>query len=334
MRSTSIGMIQRLSLIALLSASACVDGRDPLDVETVRSVQLAVAPVFAVAPSAAEAGALTRARVTAMDASTGLSLASTQQDVDPSADHWSLTLTLDAATGVPLSIRIQTELASVSGATESVEWSGRTDAFTVVGGVPTEIRSVALFRGPLANLDVTGVNIENAPNSVLEGESVQLQASAEGPPGAHVFFRSEDPLVAVVDPEGRVQTLSAGTARIVAEAGPASAAVSFAVEDVVVPDAGELDGAISPQVDFTASAVVSTMEDPAAAAAISSSFAALEAALQAGDGAGAVQGFQSAVAAWEQYGAGTALRSLDAPQLGVIELTLIAVADALGIDFG
>jgi hypothetical protein len=315
----------------LLGAFACIDGRDPTAPDLTRSVQFAVAPVFS-GPAAAATAALTRLRVTALDAETGEIVAVAEDDVDPVADQWTLVLTLEVSPGVPLAIKLQAEVASSDGV---VEWSGRTATINVQGGAePLEVREIALFRGPLANLDVTALTIQNAPASLLEGEAGQLSVDVSGGgSGTRVFFSSLDPAVVSVDDAGHVEALAPGTGRIRALAGAASAEVSLDVKEVVVPDAGEIEAGVSPMIDY-AGDVVGTMGDATGAAAVSSSLTTLSTALASGDGAAAVRAFGDAVAAWEGYGAGTSLRTLDGPQLGLIQLSLIITADALGIPFG
>lgn len=327
--------VRRLTLAAIVCVTACVDGMDPVGVDLVRSVQIAAAPVFSVAPSAVESAGLSRARVTALDAATGASLGVVQQDIDPSEPEWTLELTIDVPEGKPLSIRLQTELASVSGGAESVEWSGRTAVFTVAStGQPQEIHAVNLFRGPLANLDVTGLTLTDVPAALLAGETAQVKAAIQGgAAGARVYFRSENPSVATVDGAGNVSAVGAGTTRIFAEAGPTTTSATVTVEDLHLPDPGQLDGAVGQPVAYTTS-VLGEMGDAQGAAAISTSLTDLTTALAAGKGTLAVQAFEAAKAAWAGYGAGSGARALDAPQLGVVELTLISVADALGIPFG
>lgn len=317
---------------ALLGVSGCVDGRDPTAPDLVRSVRLAVSPVFSVVHTAAEVAGLTHAHVTALDASGGGVLASIDAALDPNLDQWTLDLVLEVTPGVAVNVELQVELSSSDG---TVEWSGKSARFAVQAGTgPLVIREIAMFRGPLANLDVTALKINGAPTSLLEGETGQLRVEVSGGgPGTRVFFRSLDPTVASVDATGHVEALAPGTARIEAQAGPASAQVSFSVEKVVVPDAGEIEASVSPMLDY-AEGVVGSMGDPAGAAAVSASLGSLGAALASGNGASAVRAFNDAVTAWANYGAGTSLRVLDGPQLSLVELSLIVAADALGIPFG
>lgn len=323
-----------LILAALAGMSACVDGGDPVVPEGLRTVHLAASPVFAATPTAAEAAALTRARVTARDAGTGAIVASVQEDIEPSASEWTLELSIEVDGAID--IRLQVELASTEGAAETVEWSGETTSFELVASAnPVEVREVALYRGPLDNLTVTDLELHGVPSSLLEGESARTQVSVVGGgAGARVYLESLTPSVVTVDGSGRIEALAPGLARIQAVAGPVTKDVTFTVDEVVLPAAAEVEESVAPQMDYTSVEVAGTLGDAAGAAMVATSLSSLGSALSSGDGAGAVRAFEEARAAWESYGAGTSLRILDGPQLSLIELTLILAADALGISFG
>ncbi len=328
----------RLLFIAVVAAflSSCVDGGNPTAIDLPQTVQLSVAPVFAVAASAAEAGALTRARVTARDAVSGTELASVQQDIDPNANEWTLELTLELTSDQQLSVILTTELASLSqDGAETVEWSGRTAAFQVVATAePRVLREIALYRGPLENLDVTAVTVSLGATSLLEGESAWITTTVQGGvEGTKVYYEALDPGVATIDALGQVTAHVPGTARVAAIVGPAADTLSFTVNEVVLPEPDEIEGAVTPQVDYAAQEIVGSLEDAAGAVAIGTSLTNLGAALSSGDGAASVAAFGDARAAWESYG-DPVLRILDGPQLSLIEITLIHAADALGIAFG
>lgn len=328
----------RLLFMAVVAAflSSCVDGGSPTAIDLPHTVALSVAPVFAVAASAAEAGALTRARVTVRDAADGTELGSVQQDIDPNANEWTLELTLELTSGQTLSVILLAELASVAqDGAETVEWSGRTATFEIVAASePRVLREIALYRGPLDNLDVTAVTLTLGATSLLEGESAWLTTAVQGGgEGTKIYYASLDPGVATVDALGHVTAHVPGTARVAAIVGPAADTLSFSVNEVVLPEPDEIAQAVTPQVDYAAQEVVSTLEDAAGAAAIGETLTSLGTALSSGDGAASVAAFGHARAAWESYG-DPVLRILDGPQLSLIEITLIHAADALGIAFG
>lgn len=322
--------------VAAVVLASCVDGGNPAAPDAPAAVHLAAAPIFPIEPTAAQAATLTRARVAALASGTGAVLDSVTEDIDPQSSQWSFDLTVDVTSHDPPSIVIQVELASVAAdGTETVQWSGRTDPFTVTASTnPTEIRSIRMLRGPLDNLSVTAVNVSSPPSSLFEGESATLHASLQGGgPNARIYYESLDPAVASVDAAGRVTALDAGTARIEALAGPASQTVSITVDTVTVPSAKVIQGSVAPQIEDAATRVTSSLADATAAAAISTALDQLATALASGQGKAAVTAFQTAEDAWASYGAGSDLRRLDGPQLSLIEITLIETADALGIPF-
>ncbi len=321
---------------AAVVLASCVDGGSPVAPDAPIAVHLQAAPIFAIKPTAAQAAELTRARVAALAAGSGVVLDSVTEDIDPQAGQWSFDLTVDVSSKDRPSIVIQAELASVgTDGSETVQWSGRTAPFTVtVSATPLEIRSIRMLRGPPDNLSVTAVDVSSPPSSLFEGESATLHASLQGGgPNARVYYESLDPGTASVDGTGRVTALRAGTARIEAVAGPASQTVSITVDTVTVPSAKVIEGSVAPQIEDAATRVTSSLADAAAAKAISSALGQLATALAAGQGKAAVTAFQAADDAWSSYGAGTDLRRLDGPQLSLIEITLIETADALGIPF-
>lgn len=309
--------------------ASCVDGSSPVDVATVHAVQVAAAPVFAVAPTGAEAAAITHARLTALNAS-GDVLEVVDQDLDPTADEWSFTLELELTERQSMSVTLEIELGSGG----EVDWSGRSSPISVSPGVaPQVVADLPIYRGPLADLDVTRVTA-TAATSLFEGQSTQVEVTLEGAgEGARAYFQSLDPAVATVDGAGTVQTHSGGTARIVALAGPAADTISIAVQHLNLPPGDSLQTVVTPQVEYAADVVGAGMGDAAGAKAITQALGQLNTALSAGTPSDVVNGFQAAVAAWSAYGEGTDLRVLDGPQLGVVELTLIQTADALGIPF-
>ena len=92
----------RTSLLASsvgVSASSCVDGNS---VGTEAPVQLQVVPTFAVLPSPFDAGPIDRIRITAVEVTSEVDVASTEVDVDTSAEEWGSVLTIDLNGGPSL----------------------------------------------------------------------------------------------------------------------------------------------------------------------------------------------------------------------------------------
>ena len=335
-RMTARCLGRRFWVGPLVVLTACGDAAGPVGLAEIQDVFTMVAvPRFSVQPSASEVADLTRARATVIDVNTGDVLASGEQDIDPSASQWTFDLGFQFVGSAPPTVVAQVELASVEGGVENVEWSGRTASFKVVVPVDPQIRVVDLFRGPLANLDLTRLAVTEAPGSLLEGASARLVVSLEGETaGTRVFYESLVPAVAAVDAGGVLRALAPGTARVVAFAGRLADTVTFNVQVVVLPDAEEISRDVAPQLDYTSVDVSGTLADATGATAISKTLGDLSVALASRSAAAAVSAFESAVNAWLSYGEGTTLRSQDGPQLSLIEITLIHAADALGIPFG
>lgn len=334
MTARRLGSLFRIGAVTVLAA--CVDAPSPVDMAEIQGVFTMVAvPRFSVQPTASEVADLTRARVAVIDVSTGEVLAAGEQDISPGSLQWTFDLGFQFMGTAPPQVLAQAELASVEGGIETVEWSGRTASFEVQTSVDPQIREVGLFRGPLVNLDLTGLAVTEAPTTLLVGASALLGVSLDGEPaGTRVYYETLVPAVATVDAAGVVRAVAPGTARIAALAGRVADTVTFNVDVVVLPDPEEISRDVTPQIDYTSSEVTGTLEDAAGASAISNALGDLAAALLSRSGAAAVSAFESAVNAWLSYGEGTALRLLDGPQLSLLEITLIHAADALGIPFG
>lgn len=328
--------VRRLWIVPLVVLASCVDASDPAALAEVRGVfSMLAVPRFSVQPSASEVAELARVRAMIIDANSGATLASGEQDIEPSASQWTFDLSFSYEINAPPRVVAQVELASVEGGLETVQWSGRTASIAVQTSADPQIREIGLFRGPVANLDLNGLAVTGAPTSLLEGASALLVVSLDGASGGNrVYYQALVPSVAVVDAEGVVRGVAPGTARVVAFAGRVADTVAFVVERVVVPDPEEISRDVVPGLDYTSQAVSGTLEDAAGATAISNTLRDLAAALISGNGAAAVGAFESAVNAWSSYGAGTGLRTLDGSQLSLIEIILIHAADALGIAFG
>lgn len=318
--------------------AGCVDGMDPKSLDLVESVAVQAAVVFSSAPTASELGSLSRARVTALHAVTDAPVGTAVHDLDPAADEWVLEVTIDIVTGESIPVRLQVELISVDDqGLELVQWSGETPPIEVRTDTELrEIRLVSLFRGPLDNLSVTKISL-TAPDGVPFGRPATLTSAIEGGgPGALAFYRSLDPDIADVHPlGGLVETADTGTARLVAEAGPVADTVSFFVVSPPEPEDAEEVGVAAGSVEDTGERIVQGMEDAEAAANITLTLESLSAVLVSGDVMAAIRAFRAAVEALAAYGADSAeLRYQDGPQLSLIHLSLIHVADALGVPFG
>ena len=198
-------------------AVACADRDDFLGPP--RAVRLQLAPQF-VHTGATQSAPIVRIRMIARDQSNDAVLGTIDETVDPNAETWALDLPV-AVGGEPVAIRISVEMLN---AVEQVEWSGRVGPLEVAAGsVPASV-PVPIFRGPLDNLDITGVVIASSDTVLTEGDSVLALVSVQGGgPGVTVFWGSLDASRAFVSATGTVTALlptSGQPVGVVAEAGP------------------------------------------------------------------------------------------------------------------
>jgi hypothetical protein len=194
-----------------------------------------------------EARPIERIRITVEEVPSGVRLGGTTQDVDPQADEWTLDFSVPVPEGSSVVVTLSVELISLSTGTELVEWSGRAGPLTLRVGTETEVQDIPLFKGPLANLGVTGIAIEEPVPLLREGENARLTATAntttpQDPPT--IFWRSLNPGVATVTGTGLVQAILPGLAMIVATAGAAADTVTVTVLQRPASVAIDPDGAV------------------------------------------------------------------------------------------
>jgi YVTN family beta-propeller protein len=233
----SRGTRTRLPALALLliALAQCTEGRSPSDLDLLAPALLSLNPVFPNATLASQIQ-VDRIRITARDARDGSIVGTLTEDVDPALSEWELVLELDLEGPTVTPIVVDIELIEVVNGVERVGWSGRTRTFQVSGGQQLRSGDVSLFRGGLANLSVTDVEIGVAPLTLVEGDQAGLTASVTGAAGApETFWSSLEPSIASVSSVGVVSALSPGQARIVALAGPRA---DTAVVTVVARAAG------------------------------------------------------------------------------------------------
>lgn len=224
-----------LAWIALCAAGAlgsCADRSSP--VGPVFAVELDV--TFQIADPWAdlfEPDEVDRVRAVAVRSASGDTIGSLAADWDPGEDVWSVALDASSPGGGGAEAVVYVELIGGAG----VEWSGRADLGRVsVTPASVELR---LHRGPVANLDVTGVAVTDAPEALDEGASAQLGVDVDGiDPGAlddvKVYWSSSDPGVATVGADGLVTGVLPGSVSILAVAGPAGDTAVIDVEVVPV----------------------------------------------------------------------------------------------------
>ncbi|MBM4182749.1 MAG: hypothetical protein FJ207_00830 [Gemmatimonadetes bacterium] len=203
-----------------LLAASCLGRYAPTGVRGDGLATLAISPALIPSPADATALPVNHIRMVAARVSDGTVLGTTTVDVDPAAPNW--TLSLDVRLPTPsVDVTLTVSLINVGlGGVESIQFSGVVTPLTLTEGGPTVQPQVPIVRGPPANVLVTGVTVTSAPDTLLEGRSATLGATATttGPTGPSIYWTVLDTAVlSVTGPTltGRVP----GTGRVVASAG-------------------------------------------------------------------------------------------------------------------
>ncbi|MGW8265657.1 MAG: Ig-like domain-containing protein [Longimicrobiales bacterium] len=242
-----------LILLGSLLVGSCSEGKDPASVLEDAHLLVTVSPAGLEDLAPEGTGSIEGIRLTVEEFGTGTFLGRQTFDVYSQAQEWTLDFSLAISPGSEVSISLSVELLSFDGGVETVEWSGRVSPVTLQVGSPTVVQEVPLVRGPLGNLGVTGVAIQEPAPSLREGQDAQLTATASTTTPASqptIFWGSLNPAVAVVSGTGLVQTSTPGLAGIVATAGvvadtvtvtvlPRPASVALEPTDMVLDALGE-----------------------------------------------------------------------------------------------
>jgi len=257
-----------LILIATVLLGTCTDGEGPVGLVGESHLLLSVGPELMASLAPDEARPIERIRITVEEVPGGARLGGTTEGVDPQDGEWTISFSVAVPVESTVVVTLSVELISLSTGTELVEWSGKAGPITLRVGTETEIQDIALVKGPLANLGVTEVTIQEPAPVMREGQSAQLSASAntstpQDPPT--LFWRSLNPGVATVSGNGLVQAVAPGLAMIVVTAGAAADTVTVTVLQrpasvAINPDGAVLD-ALGAEVAFEAT-VLDPRGDP------------------------------------------------------------------------
>jgi hypothetical protein len=323
-------------LVLMLASSglACVEVVGPEDVPI--EVSFSVVAELLASADDATLEVTDSAVVRLLDTSGGVSLWEVRTPVDLAQSQWTFEASVTASATRTFQSVVEVELFEASSAGAIVHFSGLSDPFTLDMSESGRDRYVEIWRGPLANLNITSLAFVTAgPLSILEGASRQLEVSAVGANSqTRIFFEPADPSVVSVTPDGRLLGMSQGATQVFVRAGRLQDQIEVSVDEVVLPSLEELEQSVSPTADYvTDDSFISSLQDPIAGALLQQAVRGMVAAMLDNDAFGAVGLFEDAAALWTDYGAGSDLRRQDGPLLGVISLTLIHAADALGIDF-
>lgn len=246
--------------LALLAG--CTDGNAPFEPGRAGQFALGLLPQFSTyGGSILETLPINRIRLLARDSATGAILGtSLTDDIDPAASGWTVSIDIRIPeSDHPAVIIVSIELVHLVNGVEQVQWSGVTAPIRVAPGVTRALSEpVTVHPGPLTNLGVRSITIENAPEEVVEGDVVVLTSATvtDADVPATIFWSSLDGTVATVDAAGTVTTLRDGVARVVAQAGPRADTAAITVRQrpatiVVSPDTARAD-ALGVEISFAA----------------------------------------------------------------------------------
>lgn len=240
-------------LASFLFLSGCTDGLDPSLAWEGSTLQLSLLPRLSADLTTEGSLPINRLRITAFEEESADTIGVLIEDVDPAAEAWTVTVQMEVPPTENPNFYIIVELINVGEGVEAVQWSGRSPTLPLTIGTIPEIREVAVGRGPLANLKVTSVVIDDHPEEIEEGSSVYFRAEVtttdlEDPPT--LFWASLNSSFALVSGDGLVTGVRPGDAVIVAMAGMAAdttvltigrrpAGITLAPDSVVLHSLGD-----------------------------------------------------------------------------------------------
>lgn len=323
-------MFRRPHIAALAGLTllwGCVDGERISGIaDPTFPVGIALAPVFMNTVSSTPAQPITHVRLTATDILTGAPVGTNVVAVDPDAGTWLLEMSVQVPAQTVLKVNVELVLMSGDQAAGVAEWSGRSPTVTLSASTPTrDVQSLAVYRGPPANLSVTAISASIA-GELVDGDRAAAQYSIQGGgDGVRVYFRALDPEVAEMD-GGVIVGRSVGTARIVAEAGPAVDTFTVAVSPWPLPPQEQVDAA-GPSLADSSGRLLGGLSDAAGSAAISDGLSQVANALSGASAADIFRAIETARAAISGYNGGNwgaegPELSLVAHSLDVLEHTL------------
>jgi hypothetical protein len=218
-----------MALVAVIAAACSGDSPTGGDTPTTTTQSIEIDNVFANQPAASQStpadgtlrGAskliqvveIRKIRLTVYAVPSNEVLFQNTFDVDPTASHWTIPFTAP----VGASVRLVSELMSVTNGAPQVEYSGQAGPLTITP-CTTSCNPIPIqnYPGPVTNLDVQSVAISVDTGSVNEGATLQLSGTATPANPAYVaLWTSLDTTHAKVSQTGLVTGIAAGTARIV-----------------------------------------------------------------------------------------------------------------------
>jgi len=166
-------------------------------------------------------------RLILRDEASGVVVDSATEAVESNNGTWTPRLTV-AVTDPDQRVFATAELIHLGSGAPEVELSGVTEVFALSPNGPIPI---VVYPGPLTNLEITALEVVDAPGTMLEGAVAQVHAAATMPAGLtpRVFWSSSDESVLEIDADGAIRARTPGAVRISAYAGRHVATADIAV---------------------------------------------------------------------------------------------------------
>lgn len=225
-------------LLAIVACGAAVAACTRGDLSTGAELPgaLNLAPVYQILPGGLDALPVDLIRLNAYDATTDEVVGTFEGSVEATAEEWALELSIDLDGEPSREVMVEVELLGLG----IVEWSGRIGPILVTpSGVPT-VQEIGVGRGPLGNLDVTGITIDPIDGLLNLAGSLDLTATTTLLPGSdavpEIYWASLDETVASIDGSGSSASLfglGLGSVTVVAVAGQHADSITIDVLDVV-----------------------------------------------------------------------------------------------------
>ncbi len=165
MKSTRLLAFLAIGVTSLVLS--CTGGESPTGDHPPAMALVGLNAIFPLQAGEAQAGDISRIRLTVLRFANRAPLDVVVRDVEPDASESVIEFEVEVPLDDPR-ILVLLELISVTGTVEAVEWVGITEPITLDRGRAVDAGQVDLVRGPVDNLAVTSISIIH-PGSLLEG---------------------------------------------------------------------------------------------------------------------------------------------------------------------
>lgn len=177
--------------LALIVLASCVGGDSPVGLAEIEpALTLSIQTSLLPKPVESSPATVNRIRAQVERLPEGTILGSTVQDVSSGAGSWEISLEVDMPEG-PSQVVVSFQLIFVDeNGNEVIQYSGRTEPFTLSPGESANPAAAQIVRGPADNLSVTGIEIIDVPAEMMEGDDVTVsaQVSTSDPSSSPIVF--------------------------------------------------------------------------------------------------------------------------------------------------